>query len=92
MDPIQEEMKQQQEEEPIIQQQNILENILNSQTKKLKRDSSVLLLDYPQQNSETTMFTREPSMDEIDHSHEGVNLQAIIIACQAQRQDTIPLY
>lgn len=78
MDLIQENMREQQEEEPVIQQHGIPENRLDNQTKKLKRDSSVLLLDYPQQNSETSMFTKELSMDEIDHSLEGVNLQAII--------------
>lgn len=63
---------------------------MDNQTKKPKRDSSMLLLEYPQLNTETPMSTKESFMIDNDHPLEGVNLQAIVTTCQAQRCDTIP--
>lgn len=63
---------------------------LEIQSKKQKRNPSVLLLDYPQQISNTPMHIEESNSEEAEFSLEGINLQAIITACNSQRPETIP--
>ena len=65
------------------------------QTKKQKRDTSPLLLEYPSTNTQNLVAMEITKMEESNNSKvesllEGVNLQVVITTYQAKRQDMIP--
>jgi hypothetical protein len=93
-DTVHETQQQANESTICTNQPEIPERQPEGQTKKQKRNPSPLLLKYTNpiiQNSTAMEATdmEEGSATEAKNPLEGVNLQAIIIVCQAQRQDTI---